>query len=314
MISNQEDMIMAFDLNASKIAMLENMIKIARPMDEMLGVKGKVAIVTGGTSGLGFNIALRLLQGGANVVLATFLQDEGDFTLDLLEKQGYGPDRVTYVRTDVTVEEDMENLVKVAAETFGSVDIYVNTAATWSYAHIYDLSLKEFERVMRTNVNGSFLGIKYVSRYMIEHEIKGKITLISSNVPWIPYPVFGGYPHYAASKGAINALVVEAAKELKRYGIMVNAVAPGQMVTAGSAGNLCAKDLDEDKADEFYEELMVWQTDGRPEVDTVAIVAYSMCTAMADGMTGTCVVADAGMSHNIVSFQPEIEQYPPEEF
>lgn len=304
---------MAFDLNAANIALLKGMISTARPMEEMLSVKGKVAVVTGATSGLGFNIALRLLQGGANVVIAGSSAAKGDYTLPILAEAGFGPDRVVFCKTNVCEEADMEKLIRTADETFGSLDIFVNSAAVWSYAHIYDLSADEFRRVIDTNVTGAFLGIKHASKYMIEHKIAGKITMISSNAAWLPYPVFGGYPHYACSKGAVNSLVIEAAKELKRFGIMVNAVAPGGMVTAGSSMNMCAKDLDEEKADEFYDELMVWQTDDIPPVDTVAIVAYSMCTPMSDGITGEVVVADSGMSHNICRYQPAIEQYPPEE-
>ena len=303
---------MDFDMNAANIAMLKGYVSAARPMEEMFSVKDKVAIVTGSTSGLGFDIALRLLQGGAKVVLAGSSQTKGDYTLPILEEAGFGADRVIFCRTDVTKEADVENLVKTAAETFGSVDIFVNSAAVWSYAHIYDMPTDEFRRVIDVNVNGAFLGIKHVSKYMIEHGINGKITLISSNSAWMPYPVFGGYPHYAASKGGVNSLAIEAAKELKRYGIMVNVVAPGGMVTAGASGNMCAKELPEEKQDEFYEELMVWQTDGTQPVDMVAIVAYAMSTPMSDGMTGEIVVADGGMSHNIVRYQAAIEQYPEE--
>lgn len=303
---------MGYDVNAANIAMLKGYVSMARPMEEMFSVKGKTAIVTGATSGLGFNIALRLLQGGANVVLAGSSQTKGDYTLPVLEEAGFGADRVIFCRTNVREEADVENLIKTADEKFGSIDIFVNSAAIWSYAHIYDLSAEEFRRVIDTNISGAFLGIKHVSKYMIEHKIEGKITLISSNCAWLPYPVFGGYPHYASSKGGVNALAIEAAKELKRYGIMVNVVAPGGMVTAGASSNMCAKDLPEEKQDEFYEELMVWQSDGQQPVDTVAIVAYAMSTPMSDGMTGEIVVADWGMSHNIVKYQPAIDQYPEE--
>lgn len=110
-----------------------------------------------------------------------------------------------------------------------------------------------------------------------------------------------------------NAKATQAAKELKRYGIMVNAVAPGGMVTPGAAGNLASELLPEEKQDEFYDELMVWQTDGQQPVDEVAIIAYALATPMGDGITGECVVADSGASHNIFRFQPAIEQYPPED-
>lgn len=303
---------MGYDVNAANVAMLKGYVHAARPMEEMFSVKGKVAVVTGATSGLGFHIALRMLQGGANVVIAGSSQTKGDYALPILEEAGFGSDRVVFCRTNVADEADMENLIKTADEKFGSLDIYVNSAAVWSYAHIYDLSAEEFRRVLDVNVSGAFLGIKHASKYMIEHKIPGKITLISSNAAWLPYPVFGGYPHYASSKGGVNSLAIEAAKELKRFGIMVNVVAPGGMVTAGASTNMCARDLPEEKQEEFYEELMVWQSDGQQPVDTVAIVAYAMCTPMSDGMTGEIVTADWGMSHNIVKFQPAIEQYPEE--
>lgn len=303
---------MGYDVNAANIAMLKGYISSARPMEEMFSVKGKTAVVTGATSGLGFNIALRLLQGGANVVIAGSSQAKGDYTLPIFEEAGFGSNRVVFCRTNVAEEADMERLIETADEKFGSLDIFVNSAAVWSYAHIYDLPADEFRRVLDVNVSGAFLGIKHVSKYMIEHKIEGKITLISSNAAWLPYPVFGGYPHYASSKGGVNALAIEAAKELKRFGIMVNVVAPGGMVTAGASSNMCAKDLPEDKQDEFYEELMVWQSDAQQPVDTVAIVAYAMSTPMSDGITGEIVVADWGMSHNIVKYQPAIEQYPEE--
>ena len=75
---------MDFDMNAANIEMLKNYVQIARPLEEMFSVKGKVAIVTGATSGLGFNIALRLLQGGANVVIAGSSQTKGDYTIPIL--------------------------------------------------------------------------------------------------------------------------------------------------------------------------------------------------------------------------------------
>ena len=293
-------------------SMLEGYIRKARPMADMFSVKGKTAIVTGGSSGLGFDITLRLLQGGAKVMIASYSQLEKETAIPLLEEQGFAGS-VSFCTTDVSKEEEMERLVNTTVETYGSVDIYVNCAATWNYAKIYDLPQEDLKKVFEVNVYGAFYGIKYVSRYMKENGVKGKIVLISSNCPVMPYPVFGGYPHYASSKAAIMGLTVETAKELKRFGIMVNSIAPGGMVTPGSAGNLASESLTEEQQDEFYDELMVWQTDGQMEVDQIGITAYAFCTPMADGITGEIVMVDGGATHNIVSYQPAIDQYPPEE-
>lgn len=293
-------------------AMLEGYIKAARPLEEMFSVKGKTALVPGGSSGLGFDITLRLLQGGAKVVIASNSRVEEEAAIALLTEQGYG-EQVKFHFCDVREEEAVAELVDFTVKTFGGLDILINSAATWNYAHLYDLPKEDLEKVMDTNVNGAFYLIKYVSRYMVQHGVKGRIVLISSNSPWMPYPVFGGYSHYAASKGAVCALATQAAKELKRFGIMVNAVSPGGMVTPGSAGNLASEFISEEKQDEIYEELMAWQTDGQQPVDEVAIIAYALVTPMSDGITGETIVADSGATHNIFRFQPALDRYPEED-
>ena len=293
-------------------SMLEGYIKAARPLADMFSVKGKVALVTGGSSGLGFDIALRLLQGGAKVVVASNSRIEEAASMDLFEKEGFKDD-VAFCFTDVRNEEEVKNLVDFTVEKYGSLDIFVNSAAIWNYAKIYDLPKEDLQLVFETNVYGAFYGVKHVSKYMKENGIEGKIVLISSNSPIVPYPVFGGYPHYASSKAAVMGLVTEAAKELKRFGIMVNSVAPGGMVTPGAAGNLASENITEEQQDEFYDELMVWQIDGQLPVDQVGMMAYTFCTPIADGITGETIVVDGGASHNIVKYQVEIEAYPPEE-
>ncbi len=293
-------------------SMLEGYIAKARPFADMFSVSGKVALVTGGSSGLGFDIALRLLQGGAKVVVASNSRVEEEAAMPLFESQGFG-DSVKFFFADVRNEENVEALVQYTADTFGSLDIFVNSAAIWNFAKIYDLAKEDLELVFETNVYGAFFGVKHVSKYMKEHGIQGKIVLISSNSPIVPYPVFGGYPHYASSKAAVMGLVTEAAKELKRYGIMVNGIAPGGMVTPGAASNMASDHLTEEQQDEFYEELMVWQVDGQLPVDQVGIMAYTFCTNVADGITGETVVVDGGASHNIVKYQVAIDAFPEEE-
>lgn len=301
---------MAYEINNSQAQMLQDNILEMPSLEDVFLVKGKVAVVTGGTSGLGFNVTARLLQGGANVVVASNSEQEAENALGVLSLHGFGPDRVQFYKADVTSEEDLAGLVEFAGKTFGSIDILVTSAAVWSYAHIYDMPKEEFERAVEVNLVGTFLAIKYVSRYMIEHKIAGKMCLISSDSAWYPYPVFGGYSHYCSSKGGVLALTIEAAKELKRFGIMVNTVAPGGMATEGAMKNLALDSLPEEKQDELYDEISTPQLDEIKTVDSVARVVYAMCTEMTDGLTGEKVVPDNGLSHNIVKYQPEISQYP----
>ena len=275
-------------------------------LEEMLYVKGKVAIVTGGTSGLGFCVAQRLCQGGAKVVISGSNPEKGEHAAEMLRGAGHD---VTFCKANLRSEPEVEAMVKFTAETYGSVDILVTAGGSWSFAHVYDMPEEEFIKTLDINLVGAFRCAKHVSKYMIEHQIKGKIVIVSSNVAFLPQPVFGGYPHYAASKGGVVSMTVEIAKELKRYGIMVNTVAPGGMMTPGCLTNGPLSSLPPEKQMELGREMMVCKMDETPSADSVAIVVYGLCTRMSDGMTGECVVADSGMMRNIMSYQPAIEEY-----
>lgn len=300
---------MGFDPVEMGDQIMQSYLYTTSPLEEMLYVKGKVAIVTGGTSGLGFCVAQRLCQGGAKVVISGSNPEKGEKAAQMLKSAGH---EVTFCKANLRKEDEVAGLVQFTADTYGSVDILVTAGGAWSFAHVYDMPEEEFMRALDINLVGAFRCAKHVSKYMIEHQIKGKIVLVSSNVAFVSQPVFGGYPHYAASKGGVVSMTVEIAKELKRYGIMVNTVAPGGMLTPGCLTNGPLSTLPPDKQAELGKELMVAKLDATPTADSVAIVVYGLCTRMADGMTGECVVADSGMMRNIVSYQPAIEKYPPE--
>ena len=301
---------MAYDITTPAAQMLMGDLNDMPSLEDVFFVKGKVAIVTGGSSGLGFNVTARLLQGGANVVMASFNPAEENNACGVLEAKGFGPDRVRFFQANVTNEDDLEALIKFTDETFGSIDILVTCAAVWSYAQIYNLPKAEFEKAVGVNLTGTFLTVKHVSKYMIDHEIEGKMCLVSSNCAWLPYPTFGGYAHYAASKGGVVSLTIEAAKELKRYGIRVNTVAPGGMATEGATKNLVIDGLSEEDEDELYDGISTPQLDEIKSVDSVARVVYAMCTDFTDGITGEKILPDNGMTHNILKYQPEISQFP----
>ena len=301
---------MAYDITTPAAQMLMGDLDDMPSLEDVFFVKGKVAIVTGGSSGLGFNVTARLLQGGANVVMASFNPAEENNACGVLEAKGYGPDRVRFFQANVTDEDDLAALIKFTDETFGSIDILVTCAAVWSYAQIYNLPKAEFEKAVGVNLTGTFLTVKHVSKYMIDHEIEGKMCLVSSNCAWLPYPTFGGYAHYAASKGGVVSLTIEAAKELKRYGIRVNTVAPGGMATEGATKNLVIDGLSEEDEDELYDGISTPQLDEIKSVDSVARVVYAMCTDFTDGITGEKIVPDNGMTHNILKYQPEVSQFP----
>ena len=298
---------MEFDPIAMGDQIMQGYVYQTPPLEEMLYVKGKIAIVTGGTSGLGFCAAQRLCQGGAKVVIAGSSREKGEKALALLRGKGY---EASFCQADVRSEAEVERLVAFTAETYGSVDILVTAAGIWSFAHVYDLEEDVFKDTLDVNLLGAYRSVKHVSRYMIDHEVKGKMVLVSSNSAFLSAPLFGGYPHYVASKGGVVAMTQELAKELKRYSIMVNTVAPGGMLTPGCLTNGPVQTLTPEKQMELRAEMTAFPMDGVPTADSVAIVVYGFCTRMADGVTGECIVADSGMLRNILSFLPEVKAYP----
>ena len=114
-----------------------------------------------------------------------------------------------------------------------------------------------FKNTLDVKLLGAYRCAKHVSRYIIDHKIKGKMLLVSSNSAYLPQSVFGGYAHYTASKGGVIAMTTELAKELKRYGIMVNTVAPGGMFTPGCMVNGPVRTLPPEKQAELGKEMMV---------------------------------------------------------
>lgn len=299
--------------NPAEIAkmMMQGFAFATRPLEECLYVKGKAALVMGGTSGLGFCIAKRLLEGGADLVISSFSESEAETALGLFGALGFG-DRVKFFKADVTKESEMEAVVDFTTQQLGSLDIVVNSAGIWNYAHIYDMPEEAFLRVLDVNLNGNFRLMKHASKYMVEHGIKGKIVMISSDCYTMPFPVFGGYAHYAASKGAINALATELARELKRFGICVNTVAPGPMATPGGMKpeNSCVRTLPDEKKAELGAELGNPQLDQNPDTDAVALAAYMMCTSLADSINGETILANFGLAHGCKVRQPATAEYP----
>ncbi len=185
----------------------------------------QVAIVTGAGSGIGLAIAAGLAEAGANVVVAGRNKDKLDRAAAKLAATGR---RVLPVSVDMGVPESIQELVKRATAEFGRVDILVNNAGTIKRAPSEEVSLADWEEVIRVNLTGPFLLSQAVARVMIAQNIKGRIINTSSLIA-----VHGGktVPSYAASKGGLTQATKAMANDWARYGIRVNAIGPGWVRT-----------------------------------------------------------------------------------
>lgn len=186
-------------------------------------LQGEVAIITGAAHGIGQGIALEMAREGAKVVIADINQENAKVTIQKLEQL-----EVDYLfqKTDISNEEDHKNLIKQTLKKFGRIDILVNNAAIGSGKTFRKIDTEELQRVVATNLTGTFLLTKAVAQEMIKSK-KGKILFITSIHDHIPYR----RPDYSGTKAAQAMMVKEFAQDLSPYGIRVNGIAPGAIDT-----------------------------------------------------------------------------------
>ena len=209
----------------------EHARNIEKTMAEIIDLTGKNAIVTGGTTGLGYAVTNRLALAGAKVVICGRTAAKGEIAEKQFRDRGLD---VTYVQADITYVSECEKVVKFCEETYGPVDILVNNAARWIHHSLVDQEEEMFDAVMDLNVKGSYFMAKYAARSMIENRRVGKIVNVGSSAYLGDDSPTGLLTTYNASKGAIVSLTKGEAKELKQYGINVNCVVPGSMDTYGN--------------------------------------------------------------------------------
>ncbi|MDO5568640.1 MAG: SDR family oxidoreductase [bacterium] len=188
----------------------------------MKKLENKVAIVTGGAKGIGFAIAEAYLEEGAYVVIC----DLTDELLNNAKEKLNNNDRLLTIRTDVTSSSDVRNMVEQVIDKYKKIDILVNNAGIVQAKSILETTDEEYERVLNVNATGTFRCIREVGKHMIKNG--GSIINTSSMIS-----LYGGVMQvaYTASKFAINGITETCAKELGRYNIRVNAVAPGIIET-----------------------------------------------------------------------------------
>jgi glucose 1-dehydrogenase len=203
----------------------------------MRGLQGKNAIVTGGSSGIGQAIALRLGQEGVNVAINYVGRVDGacetksaierglDSCMASMQSNGTKP---IVVEADVSDEEQVSRMFDEVMSTYGGIDILINNAGIQIAGDSDQLSVDDFDRVISVNLRGSFLCARQAIRQMLDHGRPGSIVNVSSVHQIIPKPRFLGY---SVSKGGMQNLTRTLALEYAARGIRVNAVAPGATLT-----------------------------------------------------------------------------------
>jgi glucose 1-dehydrogenase len=247
-------------------------------------LEGRSAIITGSSSGIGRSCAIRFAQEGANVVINYYSDREADAGQEVVSECEKAGGKAIAVQADVGSEEDAKRLIAAAVDAFGGLNIHVNNAGIENQVPTMDMSLKDWDRVIRTNLTGSFLCMREAANRM--KESGGVICNMSSVHEFIPWP---GFAHYCATKGGLKLLMQTAAREWAPQQIRVFNVAPGAIATP-----INDFVLDDPEMKHAVEEEIPLGRFGQPE-EIAAVVAFA-CSDEGSYITGTTIVADGGMS------------------
>jgi len=258
-----------------------------RALNQLLDLHGKAAIVTGGAKGIGYGIAYRLAEAGAQVLIADLDDTTAQQTADDFKGRGWS---AKAMRVDVSNEDDVEAMIASCKDSFGSVDILVNNAGIYPPRPVMQMTEDEFEKVIHVNLRSAFLTTRYAAEIMKQRG-GGKIINITSIDALHPSMV--GLAHYDASKHGLWGFTKNSALELAEHKIWVNAIAPGGVMTPGvQAMNPGGSTNQSADATEDFMKKIPMHRMGEP--DEIGMVALFLASDMSSYMTGEQIVVDGG--------------------
>lgn len=243
---------------------------------------GRIALVTGASRGIGRSLALALAEAGADLALAG--RDVARLDAVAAEIRSLGR-RALPVPTDVTVRSQVDSLVERCVDELGGLDVVVNNSGVVSSLPLLEVSDEEWDRVVDTNLRGVFLVTRAAGRHMVQQGA-GKVVNIASN---FAFKGVAGHAAYCASKAGVVAFTRAMAVEWARYGVQVNALAPGYFET----------DLNADvRADPDVAGRIVRSVPARRmgQSDELGPWVVLLASSASDYMTGETVTIDGGLT------------------
>ncbi|MEH2452615.1 SDR family oxidoreductase [Nostoc sp.] len=246
---------------------------------------GKVAIVTGGSSGIGKATAIAFGKAGAKVVVAARRDSEGKETVNLIKQAG---SEALFVKTDVAQVSQVEALVSKTVETYGRLDFAFNNAGiNGGNAPLHEQSLEQFDQLMAINVRGLFLCMKFEIVQMLR--TGGGVIINNSSVGGlVAVPRLGPYD---ASKHAVMGLTKSAALDYAKLGIRINAVNPG-LIDTDMTSSFAETMGDAETASQQLASMVPMGRVGKPE--EIASTVVFLCSEAASYITGQSLVVDGG--------------------
>jgi 2-deoxy-D-gluconate 3-dehydrogenase len=252
---------------------------------DKFSLKGKSGIVTGGGSGLGKGMATALVQAGGEILIVGRRKDVLEKTAKELRQFG---GTVVPLPADLSKMEEIHKVVALTMKEFGKIDFLFNNAGTIRRAPCEEYSEADWDVVIQTNLKAPFFLAQAVARTMIAAKRRGSIVNTSSLIAFI-----GGknVPAYAASKGGLNQFTKSLANDLAKYGIRVNAIAPGWFITDLTEGVR----VDKDRYTGILGRIPLGRWGNPEELGGAAVFLASDASSY---VTGHTVVVDGGWMSN----------------
>jgi glucose 1-dehydrogenase len=251
-----------------------------------MSLKGKVAIVTGGNSGIGKSIVLELARQDANVVIDYVVHPEAaEEEESMIAAMG---DQAIGVQADVSKVADLQKLIDEAVKAFGHLDIMINNAGIETRTSVLDTTEQQYDRVMDINLKSAFFGTQIAAKQMIKQGSGGRIINITSVHEDWPMP---GNAAYCLSKGGMRMLTRDAGVELAPYNILVLGVGPGAIETPINISTIQNPELLK-KVDSAIPLGRM----AKPR-EVAAVVSF-LCSDEATYMTATTLFVDGGLMHS----------------
>jgi 3-oxoacyl-[acyl-carrier protein] reductase len=236
---------------------------------------GKSALVIGAARGIGRGVAERFVEEGARVVIADADAQVGQPTADAL--------KALFVPCDISRMEDAERAVEVATRSFGGLDVLVQNAGIYPWQLIEETSPEDWDRVMAVNLRGCFLAARAA---LVPMKARGAGRMLFTSSITGPHVTSPGHGHYSATKAGINGFIRAAALEFAGYGITVNGVEPGNILTEG---------VQQGRSPEFIKSMEEAIPLGRlGSARDVANAFLFLASDEASYITGTTIIVDGG--------------------
>ncbi|HOK56278.1 MAG TPA: SDR family oxidoreductase [bacterium] len=248
---------------------------------QKFSLEGKSALVTGGTKGLGKEMAKALAEAGAEVAIVGREEKAGEDTKkQIIEETSK---KIIFIKGDVRKFEDIENFVRITIEEFGKIDILITSAGINIRKNTEDLTVEEAKEIFDTNFFGTWYTCKIVGKYMIERKY-GKIVTIGSMLSFVTLP---GRSLYSSTKGAIVQLTKTLAVEWAKYNITVNCICPGVFNTP-----INEKILKDPEIKKFFIEKTPAGRIANPE--EIGPLAVFLASDACPFITGSTILIDGG--------------------